>query len=263
MKDVAGKKVMIVGLSSTGVALTKFLVELGAKVTVSDHKSPAELSQALEKIDNLEIEYDLGGHTPKLLLEQDLIILSPGVSPELKVFEYARKNGKKVTGDIEFAAQFIEEPIIAITGTNGKSTACKVAELMLVESGVKVWLGGNYGTPLVEYVRNKEKADVVICEASSFQLEHVDTFNPKNIVFMNIGENHLDRYRSMEEYVSAKRKIFRNTNHNTTSVLNADDNRVVDLARDPTVQRGRIFYFSRKVALEPQIMNIGGAVLIN
>lgn len=263
MKDVAGKKVMVVGLSATGVALTKFLVELGAKVTVSDHKSPAELSQALEKIDNLEIEYDLGGHTPKLLLEQDMIILSPGVSPELKVFEYARKNGKKVTGDIEFAAQFIEEPIIAVTGTNGKSTTCKIAELMLTESGVKVWLGGNFGTPLVEYVRSKQKADVVICEASSFQLEHVDTFNPKNIVFMNIGENHLDRYRSMDEYVSAKRKLFRNTNHNTTSVLNADDNRVVDLARDPVVQRGRIFYFSRKVALEPQIMNIGGAVLIN
>lgn len=262
MKDVAGKKVMVVGLSATGVALTKFLVELGAKVTVSDHKSPAELSQALEKIDNLELEYDLGGHTPKLLLEQDMIILSPGVSPELKVFEYARKNGKKVTGDIEFAAQFIEEPIIAVTGTNGKSTTCKIAEQMLVESGVKVWLGGNFGTPLVEYVRNKEKADVVIVETSSFQLEHVDTFSPKNIVFMNIGENHLDRYRSMDEYIGAKRKLFRNTSHNTTSVLNADDNRVVDLARDPVVQRGRIFYFSRKVALEPQIMNIGGAVLM-
>jgi UDP-N-acetylmuramoylalanine--D-glutamate ligase len=262
MKDVAGKKVMVVGLSATGVALAKFLVELGAKVTVSDHKSPAELSQALEKIDNLELEYDLGGHTPKLLLEQDMIILSPGVSPELKVFEYARKNGKKVTGDIEFAAQFIEEPIIAVTGTNGKSTTCKLAEQMLIESGVKVWLGGNFGTPLVEYVRNKEKADVVIVETSSFQFEHVDTFTPKNIVFMNIGENHLDRYRSMDEYIGAKRKLFRNTNHNTTSVLNADDNRVVDLARDPVVQRGRIFYFSRKVALEPQIMNIGGAVLM-
>lgn len=263
MKDVAGKKVMVVGLSKTGVSITKFLVEQGAKVTVSDHKSPAELSTALEQIDNLELEYDLGGHTPKLLLEQDLIILSPGVSPELKVFDYARKNGKKVTGDIEFASQFIEEPIIAITGTNGKSTVCKLAEQMLAESGKKVWLGGNYGVPLIDYVRSKEKADVVICEVSSFQLELAETFNPKNIVFMNISENHLDRYRSMEEYVGAKRKVFKNVNHNTTSILNADDNRVVDLARDPVVQRGRIFYFSRKVALEPQIMNIGGAVNIN
>lgn len=263
MKDVAGKKVMVVGLSKTGVSITKFLVKLGAKVTVSDHKSPAELSTALDQIDSLEVEYDLGGHTPKLLLEQDLIILSPGVSPELKVFDYARKNGKKVTGDIEFASQFIEEPIIAITGTNGKSTTCKLAELMLKESGKKVWLGGNYGTPLIEYVISGEKADVVICEVSSFQLEPVETFNPKNIVFMNISENHLDRYRSMEEYVGAKRKVFKNVNHDTTSILNADDSRVVDLARDPVVQRGRIFYFSRKLALEPQIMNIGGAVNIN
>ncbi len=260
MKDIAGKKVMVVGLSRTGVSLAKFLVKNGAKVTVSDHKSPAELSHALEQIESLELEYDLGGHTPKLLLEQDLIILSPGVSPDLKVFEYARKNGKKVTGDIEFAAQFITEPIIAVTGTNGKSTVSKLIEQMLTESGKRVWLGGNYGTPLIEYAIQGEKADVLVCEVSSFQLEHCETFTPKNIVFTNIGENHLDRYRSMEEYVGAKRKIFKNTNHDTTSILNADDNRVVDLARDPVVQRGRIFYFSRKIALEPQIMHIGGAM---
>lgn len=260
MLDISGKKIMIIGLSKTGVALTKFLVKKNARVTVSDHKSPAELSESLEQIENLDIEYDLGGHTPKLMLEQDLIILSPGVSPELKVFEYARKNGVKVTGEMEFASQFIEEPIIAVTGTNGKSTACRMMQLMLENSGKKVWLGGNYGTPLVEYANDPNKADVVICECSSFALEHAEAFTPKTIVFMNIGESHLDRYRSMEEYIGAKRKIFRNTNHDTTSILNADDNRVVDLARDPVVQRGRIFYFSRKATLEPQIMNIGGAV---
>ncbi len=263
MIEVTGKKVMVVGLSTTGVSLARFLVKKGAKVTVSDHKSPAELTSALEKIDGLEIEYDLGGHTPKLMLEQNLIVLSPGVSADLKVFEYARKNGVHVTGDIEFAAHFIEQPIIAITGTNGKSTTSKLAELMLNESGVKTWLGGNFGPPLVDYLTSGVTADIVVAECSSFQLEHVTEFTPRNIVFMNIGENHLDRYRSMDEYVSAKRKIFKNTNQNTTSVLNADDNRVVDIARDPLVQRGRIFYFSRKPTLEPQIMNIGGAVLLS
>jgi UDP-N-acetylmuramoylalanine--D-glutamate ligase len=93
-------------------------------------------------------------------------------------------------------------------------------------------------------------------------LEMCEDFNPSNVVFTNLAENHLDRYRSMEDYVNAKRKIFRNTNQNTTSILNADDNAVVELARDPAVQRGRIFYFSRKPSLEPQIMNIGGAVNI-
>lgn len=108
----------------------------------------------------------------------------------------------------------------------------------------------------------EEETDVVVLEVSSFMLEHVVNFNPKNIVFMNLAENHLDRHKTMEEYVNAKRKIFLNTNQGTTSVLNADDNAVVELARDPAVQRGRIFYFSRKPSLEPQIMNIGGAVNI-
>src|SRR5690606_540051 len=132
--------------------------------------------------------------------------------------------------------------------------------LFLRESGVKTWLGGNYGAPLSEYLMGPQDAQVLICEVSSFMLEHVETFTPLNVVFTNLAENHLDRYRNMEEYVNAKRKIFLNTNHGTTSILNADDNAVVELARDPAVQRGRIFYFSRKPSLAPQIMNIGGAV---
>ncbi len=262
-EDLKGKKVMVVGLSKTGVSLVKFLAENGAEVTVSDHKSAAELSDSLDKIENFQVHYDLGGHTPKAMLAQELILLSPGVSPELKIFDYARQHGVKVSGDIEFASQFIEEPIIAITGTNGKSTTARLAQLFLEESKKKVWIGGNYGEPLIEYVNKGEKADVLICEVSSFQLEHVETFNPQTIVFTNIAEDHLDRYRSFDEYIKAKRKIFLNTNQATTSVLNADENRVVDIARDPAVQRGRIFYFSRKKTLEPQIMNIGGGVSID
>lgn len=262
VSELRGKKIMIVGLSKTGVSLAKFLAEAEADVTISDHKSPAELANALEDIEGLKINFDLGGHTPKVMLSQELIILSPGVSPELKIFDYARQNGVKVTGELEFIAQFVQEPIIAVTGTNGKSTTCKLIQAFLNESGVKTWLGGNFGTPLTEYVRNKEKADVVIVETSSFMLELTETYAPRTIVLMNIAENHLDRYRSMDEYIRAKRRIFQNTTHDTTSVLNADDNTVVDLARDPAVQRGRIFYFSRKPSLEPQIMNIGGAVAI-
>ena len=263
LSDIKGKKILIVGLARTGVTLAHFLVENGGDVTVSDHKSKAELANSLEAMGNLEVHYDLGGHTPKTFLQQDLIILSPGVPPHLKIFDYARSHGVKVSGEFEFCAQFIKEPIIAITGTNGKTTTTRMVELFLSRSGVKTWVGGNYGdSPLSEYLRAQDKAQVVITEVSSFQLEHVETFNPSNIVFMNLAENHLDRYRSMEEYVNAKRRIFLNTNQATTSILNADDNAVVELARDPAVQRGRIFYFSRKPTLEPQIMNIGGAVLI-
>lgn len=262
VSELKDKKILIVGLAKTGVSLAHFLTAHGAQVTVTDHKSKPELSAQLELLGELPIKYELGGHSPKTFVQQDLIILSPGVPPTLKLFEYARSQGIKITGEFEFASQFIKEPIIAITGTNGKTTAARLIENMLTESGVKCWLGGAMGTPITEYLRLPEKAQVVIAEVSSFMLESVETFNPQNIVFMNLAENHLDRYRSMEEYVNAKRKIFRNTNQATTSILNADDNAVVELARDPAVQRGRIFYISRKPALEPQIMNIGGAVNI-
>ena len=114
----------------------------------------------------------------------------------------------------------------------------------------------------MEYLLEEKKYSVIICEVSSFQLEHVKTFSPKVIVFTNISENHLDRHKSFDGYSKAKKRIFLNTNKTMTSILNADDNGIVNMARDPIVQRGRIFYFSRRKGLEPQIMNIGGAVCV-
>jgi UDP-N-acetylmuramoylalanine--D-glutamate ligase len=262
LSELKDKRILVVGLARTGVALAHLLVKNGAKVTVSDHKSKAELSNYLELMEDIEVTYELGGHTPKTFLQQDLVILSPGIAANLKIFEYARSQGVKVTGEFEFCARFLKEPVIAITGTNGKTTVCHLIHMFLKESGIKSWLGGNYGVPLAEYLMGPRDAEVLVCEVSSFMLEHVETFCPKNIVFTNLAENHLDRYRNMEEYIAAKRRIFLNTNQNTTSILNADDSAVVEIARDPSVQRGRIFYFSRKAALEPQIMNIGGAVAI-
>lgn len=263
LSELTGKRILIVGLAKTGVSLARLLSKHGAVVTISDHKSKAELSSHLEMLEGLNVTLELGGHTPKTFLNQDLIILSPGVPPHLKIFDYARSQGVSVTGELEFCAQFInDEPIIAVTGTNGKTTTTHLIYTFLKESGVKAWIGGNYGDPLSEYLIKGEKAEVLVLEVSSFMLEHVSNFKPTNIVFTNLAENHLDRYRTMEEYVNAKRKIFSKTNGKTTSILNADDNAVVELARDPMVQQGRIFYFSRKPILEPQIMEIGGAVTI-
>lgn len=260
LSDLKDKRILVVGLGRTGVSLAHFLTEQGAQVTVTDHKSKPELSGQLEHLDGLNIKFELGSHSPKTFLLQDLVVLSPGVPSNLKIFDYARSQGVKITGEFEFAAGFIKEPMIGVTGTNGKTTVARLIEAMLKHSDIKCWVGGANDRPLTDYLRYKEKAQVVVVEVSSYMLEHCETFNPINVVFTNLAENHLDRYRSMEEYVNAKRRIFKNTNQGTTSVLNADDNAVVELARDPAVQRGRIFYFSRKSALEPQIMNIGGAV---
>lgn len=261
LSELKDKKILIVGLGKTGVALTKFLTKYEAQVTVTDHKSKPELSAQLEQLDGYtNVKFELGSHSPKTFLSQDLVILSPGVAPHLKIFEYARQQGIKITGEFEFSSAFIKEPVVAITGTNGKTTVARLAEEMLKESGVSCWFGGSTENPITNYLLEDQKAKVVLAEVSSFMLEHCANFTPNNIVFSNLAENHLERYRSMEEYVNAKRRIFKNTNQATTSILNADDNAVVELARDPSVQRGRIFYFSRKPALEPQIMNIGGAV---
>ena len=260
VSQLKDKKILVVGLGKTGISLAHFLSSNGAQVTLTDHKSKPELSNQLELLGDLPIKYELGGHSPKIFLQQDLVILSPGVPSNLKIFEYARSQGIKITGELEFASQFIKEPMIAVTGTNGKTTCARLIEAMLKESGISTWVGGAIGIPLTDYLRLPQKAQVVIVEVSSYLLETCENFNPTNIIFTNLAENHLDRYRSMEDYVNAKRRIFRNVNLATTSILNADDNAVVELARDPAVQRGKIFYFSRKQALEPQIMNIGGSV---
>lgn len=263
LSELKDKKILVVGLGKTGVSLAKFLTKYEANVTITDHKSKPELSAQLDQLEGYaNIKFELGSHSPKTFLSQDLVILSPGVASHLKIFEYARQQGVKITGEFEFAAGFIKEPIAAVTGTNGKTTIARLAESMLKESGIEVWVGGSNENPITNYLLEERKAKLVIAEVSGFMLEHCVNFNPANVVFCNLAENHLDRYRSMEEYVNAKRKVFKNTNQATTSILNADDNAVVELARDPSVQRGRIFYFSRKPALEPQIMNIGGAVNI-
>lgn len=263
LSELKDKKILVVGLGKTGVSLAKFLTKYEANVTITDHKSKPELSAQLDQLEGYtNIKFELGSHSPKTFLSQDLVILSPGVASHLKIFEYARQQGVKITGEFEFAAGFIKEPVAAVTGTNGKTTIARLAESMLKEAGVEVWVGGSNENPITNYLLEDKKAKLVIAEVSGFMLEHCVNFNPANVVFCNLAENHLDRYRSMEEYVNAKRKVFKNTNQATTSILNADDNAVVELARDPAVQRGRIFYFSRKPALEPQIMNIGGAVNI-
>ncbi len=263
LSELKGKKILIVGLAKTGVSLAHFLVKYGAEVTISDHKSEAELTRYLEQVEDLTIHLELEGHTPKTFLNKDYVILSPGIPSHLKLFEYVNSQGVEVTGEFEFCSRFVKEPLLVVTGTNGKTTTSDLIYQSLKASGLNPWAGGNFGEPLSEYLYSGRKADILVVEASSFMLEHVKEMSPHNIVFTNLAEDHLDRYRSMEEYVNAKRRIFKNTKVQTTSILNADDKAILELARDPVVQKGRLFYFSRKKALTSQIMKIGGAVLID
>ena len=260
LEELKGKKILIVGLGITGISLSRLLVKYGAEVTVSDHKSKPELAENLEYLSGLPLKYDLGGHTPRIFLNQDIIILSPKIPSHLKIFQYASSHNVFITGEMDFVSQFIREPIIAVTGTNGKTITANLIERMLTKSEIKTWLGGSFGPPLSEYLLRGDKAEVIVLELSSFMLEHFKRCTPSEIVFTNLAINHLDRYPSLEDYLNAKNKIFCNVNKNTNSILNADDNTVLALARSPIVQQGCISYFSRRKTLEYQIMNIGGAI---
>ena len=261
INELRGKKIMVVGLGKTGFSLAKFLVRCGADVTISDHKSKAELLGVLEELEGLNVKYDLSGHTPKLLFSQEVVILSPGISPHLKIFEYAKKYGVYVTGELEFVSQYIDVPIIAVTGTNGKTTVSTLISKFLNASGVKTWMGGGE-EPLSGYFHQEDNYEVVVAECSSFQLEHCEKFQPQIVVLTNLAENHLDRYRTMEKYVNAKRKVFKNVNPDVYCILNADDSAVVELARDPAIhQRCWLFWFSRQKHFRESVMRIGGAIL--
>ncbi|MBK9294580.1 MAG: UDP-N-acetylmuramoyl-L-alanine--D-glutamate ligase [Oligoflexia bacterium] len=260
MSKFKDKKILIVGVQSTGVSLAKFFHSQGAKITISDSKTKEQLGAVVDQLEEFEPVWDLGGHTPKAFSGQDLIVLSPGVNPHNKIIEAARVAGTPVTGELELASTMIKEPIIAISGTNGKSTVTKLVHEFLKQSGVNAWIGGNFGTPLIDYINQKENADVLVVEVSSFQLETVDTFKPHHAILLNLAEDHIDRHRSMQEYVNAKKKMFKNASPESTSVLNADEPLVIDCARDPVLQRSKLQYFTRKVGLEEQIKKIGGAV---
>ncbi len=262
LKDLKGKKIAVVGLGKTGLALARFLLRCGAKVLISERKSAAELP-LYEEAKSLSLEFELEGHSPKSLKQQDYVILSPGVPSNLRLFDYIRSRGAEVTGEFEFASRYVREKMAVITGTNGKTAVLEMAALFLRNSGVNVWTGGNYKTPLSQYLYEGKRADVLLVEASSFMLESVQSMTPGNIVVTNISESHRDRYLSMEDYIAAKKNIFANTHSKMTSILNADSPEVIDLARDPVAQRGRIFYFSRKKSLKPQVMSIGGAVALD
>jgi UDP-N-acetylmuramoylalanine--D-glutamate ligase len=255
-----GKNVYIVGAQATGVALAKFFHGEGAKITISDKKSRKELGAVADQLEEFEPQWDLEGHTAKIMTAQDLIVLSPGVNPNDKALAPAKEKGIPFIGELELAASLITQPIIAITGTNGKSTVAKLVYEFLKASGVETWIGGNFGIPLIEFVTTKPKAKVLVVEVSSFQLDTIDTFKPQHAVLLNIAEDHLERYRGMNDYINSKKRLFKNANLESTSILNADDPMVLDCARDQHVQRGKLNYFTKRAGLEDQISKTGGAV---
>jgi UDP-N-acetylmuramoylalanine--D-glutamate ligase len=241
--DLNNKRVLVVGLGKSGVASALFLKARGARVTVSDTKSGDELHNEIPVLLDHGITVETGGHGERTFRGQDLIVVSPGVPVDAPSLVQARGLGESVIGEIELASQFLKGQMIAITGSNGKTTTTTLAGEIMAANGFATLVGGNIGTPAISLVERTRAESVIVLEVSSFQLETIQTFHPKVAVILNVTPDHLDRHRTLDAYVNAKARIFENQQGPDFTVLNADDPICAGLARRIQAQ---VFWFSRK-----------------
>ncbi len=203
-------RILIVGLGTSGIAVARFLSRLGKTIGIADEKSENELGNALSALEGIAYTGHFGPHRQADFTSYPLIVLSPGVDTELPVIREAKKAGVRVIGEMELASSFVKDPIIAITGTNGKTTTTTLIGEIFSKGLGPCFVGGNIGNPLINYVADGTRCPAVIVEVSSFQLETIEGFRPSTALLLNITEDHLDRYRSYEEYKAAKYRIFDN-----------------------------------------------------
>ncbi|MDM8549910.1 UDP-N-acetylmuramoyl-L-alanine--D-glutamate ligase [Desulfobacterales bacterium HSG2] len=220
---IADKNILVVGLGMSGAATACFLKKRGAVVTVTDMAKAEELGDYAPMMRELGVRTEFGEHRIETFENADFIVISPGVPHTIPPIKAAQEKGVAVLGEIELASRFIQAPIVAITGTNGKTTTTKLVGKMLEASGFTVFVGGNIGNPLIRYADNGEKADIVVAEVSSFQLDTIDTFRPEVGVLLNITEDHLDRYPNFTAYARSKGRIFENQQENDSAVLDSTD----------------------------------------
>jgi UDP-N-acetylmuramoylalanine--D-glutamate ligase len=245
--DLKGKRVLVVGLGKSGVASAIFVKEYGARVSVSDAKTEDQLRSAIPGLLDKGIAVETGGHSERTFRDQDLIVISPGVPTDLPALQKARAQGVPIVGEVELASRFLAGHIIAITGSNGKTTTTALAGEIIGMGGYEVLVGGNIGMPAVSLVTESTSDTYNVLEISSFQLETIETFHPEIAVILNITPDHLDRHHRFDAYVQAKARIFEKQTSHDCLVLNADDPTSAGLARNA---RSQVHWFSRKKEVE-------------
>ena len=255
--DVNNKRVLVVGLGKSGVASALFLKARGARVTVSDSKPQDQLQDQIPVLLDNGIAVETGGHGERTFGGQDLIVVSPGVPTDSPPLVQARALGENVIGEIELAAQFFPGRIVAITGSNGKTTTTTLAGEIVAAAGYRAAVGGNIGTPAISLVEAATADTIAVLEVSSFQLETIQTFRPLVAVVLNVTPDHLDRHRTFAAYADAKARIFENQRAGDFTVLNADDRTCVELA---TRTRAQVFWFSRTTEVKQGAFVRGGRI---
>ncbi|HEX7284572.1 MAG TPA: UDP-N-acetylmuramoyl-L-alanine--D-glutamate ligase [Candidatus Angelobacter sp.] len=245
--ELKGKRVLVVGLGRSGAASAFFLQEHGAKVTVSDEKSEAQLQTEIAALLDRGISIETGRHGERTFRDQDLIVVSPGVPSDQPHIQLARTMGIPVIGEVELAFRFLQGKVVAITGSNGKTTTTTLVGEILAKSGKKTLVGGNIGTPVISLAGKSQPDTLSVLEISSFQLETIQQFQPWIAAVLNITPDHLDRHHTFQAYAEAKARIFENQKPDDFAVLNADDPACVAL-KDKV--KAQLFWFSRKQPVE-------------
>jgi UDP-N-acetylmuramoylalanine--D-glutamate ligase len=219
--DWANKKVTILGLGRSGASAARYLSRHGAQVLLSEGGTAAGSEALQAELASLGVKIEVGGHSDQAISFGEVILTSPGIPPTAEVIQKATQLGKEIICDVELAYRQTSAPIIAVTGTNGKSTTCALISHILSKTGKLAPACGNFGVPILDQL--EKKPDYLVVEVSSFQLEYCSAFAPHVAVWMNLTPDHLDWHGSLDSYVNAKRKMFANQEPSQYAVLNQDD----------------------------------------
>ena len=256
--NVQGKKILVLGAARSGVACAKFLTARGAIVALNDAKPIEEWSEEALALKSAGVGC-LAADLPGWLLDQlDLVVISPGVPTKAIPVRYAERAGAEVIGEVELASRYLKGRIVAITGSNGKTTTTSLIAELLKDAGLPTLLGGNIGTPLISLVESSRDDGWTVVEMSSFQLETIKEFHPTVALVLNVTPNHMDRYESFTDYAAAKHRIFMNQAAGDVAILNADDEVVSSWASG---LRAHITRFSVSQELDEGLFLRGGDIV--
>lgn len=258
--SLSGKRVAVLGLARSGLAAIKLLCQAGARVFGSEVRPLDQLGRRVKELIASGVEIEFGGHTERVLEETDLIVVSPGVPLDLPVLRQAWARAIPVVSELELAYWFCPAPIIAVTGSNGKTTVTTLLGEIFKEDGREVMVAGNIGFPLSEAVGEVSPNGIVVAEVSSFQLEGIIHFRPQVSVILNITPDHLDRHPNFEQYALAKVRIMENQDEGDYVVLNADDRVIGEVVKGV---KAKVYHFGRDKGVDQGAFIGDGEIMVN
>jgi UDP-N-acetylmuramoylalanine--D-glutamate ligase len=260
LEQLKNKKILILGMARSGLATARFFNEKGYDVIISDIKQNAQLQEEINEMKKIGVNYYVGGHPLELLENVGLVVPSPGIPLEIPIIQSARQQGIPVLGELELGYTITKSKVIAITGTNGKTTTTTLIGEILKNDGKNAAIAGNIGLPVIQIGDKRPVGSYLVIEVSSFQLETIETFRPFISVILNITQDHLNRHGSFENYIKAKYRIFENQQTVDYTVVNVDDPLLKDV---PSLTEANTVLFSRTKELERGVFVRNGVVVVS